>query len=136
MPEQSDLAKLIAETMRDQNWSLREAEEEMGVSRSALDNILKGKNQPPRLETLDKLALHFKLPLWRVIEMVDIDLGMPRSVSDMAQQLTSLAARMPEIEPIVAYLLKLYPNDLRGVIAYLETIDRLRNTAHEQDEED
>jgi len=124
MPEQSDLAKLIAETLRDRNWSLREADEEIGVSRSALGNIVNGKNQPPTLVTLDKLATYYRLPLWRVIEMAGIDLGLPRSIDETVQQLMSLAKRLPEIEPIVQYLLKLYPEDLRGVVAYLEVLDR------------
>lgn len=120
----SDLARLIDGEMRDRKWSLRDAEEEVKVSRSALANILNGKNQPPTLDTLDKLATYFRLPLWRLIEMAGIDLGLTRSIDDTVQQLTSLVRRMPEIEPIVQYLLKLYPEDLRGVVAYLEAIDR------------
>jgi len=127
MSEQSDLAKLIAKTLRDENWSLRQAEDGMKVSRSALDNILNGKSQPPRLETLDKLATYYKLPMWRMIEMAGIDLGLPRSIDETVQQLMSLVKRLPEIEPIVQYLLKLYPEDLRGVVAYLELLDRQHN---------
>lgn len=123
----TDLSSLIANELRDRNWSLRDAEEEMKVSRSALGNILNGKDQTPTLETLDRLATYFKLPLWRVVEMAGVDLGLVRSVDDTVQQLSSLARRMPEIEPIVQYLLKLYPEDLRGVVAYLEVLDRRRN---------
>lgn len=127
MAEQSELAKLIAETLRERNWSLREAEEKMDVSRSAIGNIVNGKSQPPKLETLDKLAIYFKLPLWKTIEMAGIDLGLPRSIDETVLQLRSLVVRLPEIEPIVQYLLKLYPEDLRGVVAYLEVLDRQHN---------
>lgn len=123
----TDLARLLAEELRKNNWTLRDAEEAMSVSKSTLGNIQNDEEHVPRLETLDKLATYWKLPLWRVIGMAGIDLGLPRSVDELAQQLTSLACRLPEIEPIVQYLLKLYPEDLRGVVAYLESIDRQRN---------
>lgn len=123
----SDLATLIAEELRDKNWSLRDAEEEIKVSRSALANILNGKDQIPTMETFDRLATYFRLPLWRVIQMHGIDLGMPTTINETVRQLTSLVERMPELEPIVDYLLNLYPEDLRGVVAYLRTLDQMRN---------
>lgn len=130
----TDLADMVSREIRDKGWSLREAEEHMKVSRSALGNMINDKDIVPAMETLEKLATYFKLPLWRVIEMAGIDLGLPRTPSDLAQQLTSLAGRMPEIEPIVGFLLKLYPDDLRGVVAYLETLDRLRGGDPPKDE--
>jgi transcriptional regulator with XRE-family HTH domain len=108
--------------------SYREMEAATDVSRGALENIARGQNTDfPKLETLEKLATYWKLPLWRVIEMAGVNLGLPRSIDETVQQLSSLAKRLPEIEPIVQYLLKLYPEDLRGVVAYLEALDRSRN---------
>lgn len=125
----TELADLLKKELRDKGWSYRDAEEPMKLSRSVIGNIITGKKvdgepQTPKLETLDKLATYFKLPLWRVIEMTGVDLGLTRSIDETVQQLTSLVKRMPEIEPIVQYLLKLYPEDLRGVVAYLELLDR------------
>lgn len=123
----SDLATMLAEELRDKGWGLREAEEEIKVSRSALANILNGKEQVPTMETFDKLATYFKLPLWRVIQMHGIELGLPSTVNETIRQLTSLVERMPELEPIVKYLLNLYPEDLRGVVAYLKLLDQQHN---------
>lgn len=124
----SELSRKLAEELK--NSSYRILEDKTGVSRGSLENIINKTNVDfPKLETLDKLATYFKMPLWRVIEMAGIDLGLNRSVSDTIDQLNSLARRMPEIEPIVVYLLKLYPEDLRGVVAYLEALDRQRNRA-------
>lgn len=123
----TELAELVAKHLRENHWSYRVAEEEMKVSRSAISNIINGKDQPPRLETLDKLGLYFQLPLWRVIQMAGIELGLPGTPDELARQLTSLGDRIPEIQPIVGYLLKLHPDDLRAVVAYLETLDRLRH---------
>lgn len=122
----SELARKLAEELKTKSY--RDLEGEAHVSRGAIEKIVKGRNEDyPKLETLDKLATYWKLPLWRVIEMAGIGLGLPRSVDELGQQLMSLARRLPEIEPIVHYLLRLYPEDLRGVVAYLESVDRQRN---------
>lgn len=128
MPEQvrSELSRRLNEELRTKSY--RELEELTHVSRGSLEGIARDQiTEYPKLETLDKLATYWKLPLWRVIEMTSIDLGLPRSIDETVQQLMSLSKRLPEIEPIVQYLLKLYPEDLRGVVAYLEVMDRQRN---------
>lgn len=122
----SELSRKLAEELRTQSY--RDLEAKTDVSRGALEGIAREQiTDFPKLETLDKLATYWKLPLWRVIEMAGVDLGLPRSIDETVQQLSSLAKRLPEIEPIVQYLLKLYPEDLRGVVAYLEALDRQRN---------
>jgi transcriptional regulator with XRE-family HTH domain len=122
----SELSRKIADELK--QISYRDLEARTGVSRGSLEHIAREENTDfPKLETLEKLATYWKLPMWRVIEMAGVDLGLPRSVDELGQQLMSLASRLPEIEPIVQYLLKLYPDDLRGVVAYLESVDRQRN---------
>jgi transcriptional regulator with XRE-family HTH domain len=119
----SELAKRLEREVRESSY--REMAEKTKLSHGALEHLVKSRNEEfPKLETLDKLATYWQLPLWRVIEMAGVDLGLPRSIDETVQQLTSLAKRLPEIEPIVQYLLKLYPEDLRGVVAYLEALDR------------
>jgi transcriptional regulator with XRE-family HTH domain len=122
----SELVRRLAEELKTQSY--RDLEGKTRVSRGTLEHLVKEQNNDhPKLETLDKLATYWRLPLWRVIEMAGVDLGLPRSIDETVQQLMGLAKRLPEIEPIVHYLLKLYPEDLRGVVAYLESVDRQRN---------
>lgn len=121
----SELSQKLIEEL--QTRSYRDIEDKAGVSRGAIEKIVRGQVTIPRLETLEKLATYWSLPLWRVVEMAGIDLGLPTAPDDLARQLTSLSLRLPEIEPIVHFLLKLHPEDLRGVVAYLQTIDRLRD---------
>lgn len=128
MPEvtQSELWRKLNEELRTKSY--RELEAATGVSRGALENMARAQNTDyPKLETLEKLATYWSLPLWRVIEMAGVKLGLQRSIDETMQQLISVSKRLPEIEPIVHYLLKLYPEDLRGVVAYLEALDRQRN---------
>lgn len=121
-----DLADFLAREL--DHSSYRALEAKTKVSRGALENIIQRENKKlPELETLNKIADAYGLALWQVIEMTGIDLGLPKSPSDLAQRLTALAGRMPEIEPIVRYLLKLHPADLHGVVMYLEVADRQRN---------
>lgn len=121
----SELSDFLGQKLKDSNY--RDLEAKTKVSRGSLENIVKQENTKfPELETLEKIAIAYKIPLWRVIEMAGIELGLSQRLGDTASRLTSLADRMPEIEPIVGYLLKLHPDDLRGVVAYLETLDRLR----------
>lgn len=118
----SELSRKLIEELKTQSY--RDLQGKTGVSRGAIEKLVNEDTKFPELDTLDKLATYWKLPMWRVIEMAGIDLGLPRSIDETVQQLTSLAKRLPEIEPIVQYLLKLYPEDLRGVVAYLEALDR------------
>lgn len=122
----SELSRKLNQELETKTY--RDLEEKTGLSRGTLEYLAKERNEDyPKLETLDKLATYWKLPLWRVIQMADVDLGLLRSIDETVQQLMSLAKRLPEIEPIVQYLLKLYPEDLRGVVAYLEAVDRQHN---------
>jgi transcriptional regulator with XRE-family HTH domain len=124
----SELADFLARELKQSSY--RDLEIKTKVSRGALENIIGQQNTEfPKLETLEKLAEYYKLPLWRVIEMAGITLGLPVEADNAAKQLTSLADRMPQLRPVVAHLLKLHPSDVRGVIAYLETLDRLRDEA-------
>lgn len=122
----SDLAEFLGRELK--NSSYRDLEEKTKVSRGSLENIIGQQNTDfPKLETLNKLAKAYRLPLWRIIEMAGIELGLPGTPDDLARRLTSLGDRIPEIQPIVGFLLKLHPDDMRGVVAYLETLDRLRD---------
>jgi transcriptional regulator with XRE-family HTH domain len=124
MAELTELAeRILAEV---ESGSYRDFEAKTGVSRGSLENLAKSTNKDyPTLETLDKLATYWRLPLWRVVEMAGINLGLAGDYT-IAQQISSLVDRLPAIGPLVQLLLCLQPADLRGVVAYLEAIDRLR----------
>src|SRR4051812_45612535 len=115
MTQTSDLAGFLAREV--EQSSLRVVAAKTGVSKTAIDNIVKGKNvELPQLETLEKIATAYNLPLWRVVEMIGIDVGLPDTPDSLARRLTALSGHLPEIEPIVDYLLRLHPDDLRGVV--------------------
>lgn len=109
-----------------QGWSLRDAEAQLGVSRAALSNILTNAEVTPRLDTLEQLATALNLPLWKMIELAGFDLDLTTTPEDKAARLLSLARRQPAYQPIVDHLLDLHPDDLEGVLVYLEAAELRR----------
>ena len=127
------LANFLKHQMEQREWSLRDAEREIGVSRSALDNILKNEEVIPGLDTLTKIGIVFKVPLWRMVEMCGFDLGIPRKASDQSARLTALMESMPQLKPVVDHLLELHPNDIDGILDYLEAVELRRQRQQSRD---
>lgn len=118
-----------------QGWSLRDAEAKLGVSRAALSNILNHEDVVPRLDTLEQLASALHLPLWRLIELAGFDLDLSASPEDQAARLLALARKQSAYQPVVQHLLDLHPDDLEGVLVYLEAAElRRKRLAGEQSE--
>lgn len=105
---------------------LRALARKTGVSHNALSNLMTSETAIPELETLVRISQAFGMPLWRIIDLAGFDLGLPRSPSDQAQRLAGLVEQLPEFQPIVSYLLSLQPDDLEGVLTYLESLNRRR----------
>lgn len=116
----TELARYLKDWMFRKDLSLRSAEVETGVSKTALAHILEKPDVMPGLATLQKLADAFGLPLWRVIEMMGYDLGLKPTLKNDWERITSLTTAVPWLAPIAKTLLTLDPNDLEGVLAYLE----------------
>lgn len=57
-------------------WSLRDAEAALGISRTALTNLIKHEGVIPTPETLVKLNAKFGVPVWRLLKMTGLDLGL------------------------------------------------------------
>lgn len=110
-----------------QRTSLREMETRTGVPRTTLDNLIKRRNvRLPELETLQKLAAAFNLPLWKVAEMAGVDVGLPRTADGLAQRLAALAQTTPQLAALLDDLTVLPPDELAGVVAYIEARQRQR----------
>ncbi len=112
------LADRIAEDL--QRLTYRDLESRTGVSRGALEHIVKRRNRDyPTLETLDRLARYWNLPLADVIEMAGVNLRQ-RQDRTLEQRLDALIARDPGLAPLRAGLLGMRDADLAATIAYLE----------------
>jgi len=125
----STLAALLARQMRERGWSLRDAEREIGISKTAVRNILEKPNVVPELETLSKIASALDLPLWRVIEVAGFDLDLSRAPLEKAQLLASLVATVPELDSQLHRLDQWSREDLQGLLAYIEVVEKRRGRA-------
>jgi transcriptional regulator with XRE-family HTH domain len=106
--------------------SLRDVAGKIKISKTTVDNIAKRRNKDlPELETLQKIAAAYNKDLWEVIEMANVDLGLPKTLEEEAKRLTALADRNPEYRPLVEGILKLRPQHVRAVRAYLEHLEGL-----------
>lgn len=106
--------------------SLRDVAGKIGISKTAVDNLAKRKNKElPELVTLQKIAAAYNKDLWEVIEMMPVDLGLPKTLEEEAKQLIALADQNPEYQPLVEGILKLRPKHVRAVRAYLEHLEGL-----------
>jgi transcriptional regulator with XRE-family HTH domain len=109
--------------MQEHGLSLRDMEQRVGVSRSSLSNLINGKESEPRLTTLVEIARTIGLPLWRVIEMAGVDLGLPETPSYNAERLASIAGQQEEFHQLIVLLLAAEPGQIKSVLNYLEFPD-------------
>lgn len=76
MAVMSDLARFLCLFMERNTLTLRDMEVRSGISKSTLHALIRGSEQEPRLSTLVMIARVMNLPLWRVLEMMGVDLGL------------------------------------------------------------
>lgn len=107
-----------------QNSSYRTMEERIGVSRGALESLIKRDDYIPEIKTFQAIADYYNLPLWKIMDMAGIDIGMPDDPQVRTAQLMDLARRRPELQPVLDQLLYLDSEDLRPLLAYLRALDR------------
>jgi len=122
----SELSSFVDQQLKQRNWTLRVAEEEIGVSKTALSNLINDV-QKPDLETLVKVSKAFSLPLWRIVEMAGYDLGFNASTKSTAERIASLIEAVPEFREGLERLLSASPDDIEGMLAYLEAQQLVRN---------
>jgi len=115
----SELSVIVDQQLKQRNWSLRVAEEETGISKTALSNLINDA-QKPDLETLVKVSRSFALPLWRVVEMAGYDLGFRDSSRSIAERIASLIEAVPDFHEGLERLMKATPDDIEGMLAFLE----------------
>lgn len=122
----SDLADFLAK--RRKQSSYRKLQDFTGVSRSALEDIIKRTGGLPEIATLQKLAAAYKKPLWEIAQMAGIDLELPKTPTERVQRLEVLVSQVPRFERTVLRLKKLYDTDpdyVDGMLIFLEaTIDQ------------
>lgn len=115
----SKLAELIQSRIgNDREWkSIRDAADAIGISKTALTNILTNPDVEPQIDTVRKIADSFSLPLWVIYtDLLDVNLGLEQQPSDSrVQRLAALAQVSPDLDAIIELLLAFKPTDYHRV---------------------
>lgn len=102
--------------------SYRRLEEKTGVSRGALENLIKKDNKDlPELESLIKISTAYDIELYRVIEMAGVDLQLPKDVQSQSMRLAATLEHMPVLRSIVERIVTLSEAGIRPVLDMLRS---------------
>jgi transcriptional regulator with XRE-family HTH domain len=112
--------------------SSRELAAKIGVSHTTIRSMAQGELKAlPEVETLIKIAKAFDLPLWRVIEMAGVDLGLPEEDSTDVRRIASLANHQERFLEVATLLAKTDQAEIEMVARFLagqQVSDRVYET--------
>lgn len=122
----SELAPWLDRQMRIKGWGLRAAERETGISKGAIDNILKNSDAIPNVDTLARLSSVFGVPFDRLVEMCGFSVPNYEDASGLAAAITRLAETQPDLRPALGRIAELRPGEVAGLVAYLDALEAQR----------
>lgn len=99
--------------------SLRDLEAKTGISHTALKRIADRSLQGyPDLETLKKIAEAYGQPLWRVLEMAGLDLGLIARNRRLVTNVTSLIEHEPLFRQLFERMIDAKTEEIEAVLIY------------------
>lgn len=104
--------------------SLRDVAAHTKVAKTTIDSITKRRLKAlPEIGTLARIAEAYRKPLWEVMQMAGVDLGLPQSDDERYRRLAALATRKPALEHLIERLydkMDTNPGYVDGMIIGLE----------------
>lgn len=127
-----DLAMFLEERVRESSY--RDVAGRIGISRGALEHIIKRRAKaPPEITTLEAIANAYELKLYQVIAMTGADLGLPDGEPEEVARLMALADQIPELQPFLRDMVGMTSDERLALIAQIEVarqhiaVDRQQN---------
>lgn len=115
-----DLADYLAD--KADQTSFRDVADKVGLGKTTIENIAKRKNANlPELETLIKISRAYGIELYRVIEMLGVDLQLPRDPKSQSLRLAVTLEHMPMLRSIVEKIVTLSETGIRPIIDMLRS---------------
>ena len=93
--------------------------EKTGVAHTSIRKIING-DYKRDIETFIKIANTYQMPLWKIMQMADYNLGL--SSDEVATQISSLVRVIPEYGPVFERLASLDPRDLEVMVVHLSAL--------------
>lgn len=111
--------------------SIRDVAERIDMAPSALRRLAQGELKSlPEIETLQKIARAFKLPLWHVLKMAGVDLGLPDDSTTEVKQIASLFTNHEQFRELVSAAARADKEGVDAVLKYFK-IHQVSNRAYE-----
>ncbi len=114
-----NLAELLTRELATKSY--RDLEAQTGVSHTAIQRIAKGALLGyPDIDTLEKLAQAFSVPLWRLLEIAGVDLNLPSKAETLVTCVASLIQRSRLHQQLYERIVDAEEADLVTALHYLE----------------
>lgn len=106
-----------------EQYGYRDLSDRTGISHGALEHIKKRRNtKMPTLETLERLARWWRVPLIDVLEAAGVNMDAP-VMSGIHQRLSALVDRNPNLAPLVRGFRRLPLDEQEAIVSYLEQLE-------------
>jgi transcriptional regulator with XRE-family HTH domain len=113
-----NLAQLLRREL--QTTSLRDLHAKTGLAPRLLRSLARGRAQePPDIQTLQRLAKAFQLPLWCVLEMAGVELEQTFTQSAFAFYVAEQIEEQPLLRQLYERLVNADDEELAALLAYL-----------------
>jgi len=113
----SGLSLFIMAELERRGWSQSRLAANMGRSEGAVSKLIRNPHTKPDLDTLDRLAQAFDMPL---IELVRIAGYSPGAFAayPQAEQIAMLVEEVPDLRDLHEAVVEMSPEDLQAVLAF------------------
>jgi transcriptional regulator with XRE-family HTH domain len=123
------LADFLAEQLK--FTSSRELAALTGVTHTTIQRMARAPLQnTPSIDTLQRLAKAFNLPMWHILEMAGVNLELPATFETDLQKVMSLAEKQASLGDIVRQLAATNPKDLAAIRQFL-AVQGTKNRVYE-----
>lgn len=110
-----------------QRLTYRGLADKTGISRGALESLIKPKKGEsvdyPKIETLIRLSKAYDKPLWKIMEMAEIELDLPQTADEAGRRLGQLIVQVPRLAELFDRIMARWDTDpdfVKGFIVGLE----------------
>lgn len=114
----SYLVALLKHEIHSRGMSQNELADRAGIASSTLTHIFQRPERVPDLTTLQRLSRALDIPLRRLIEACGFT--VEQLAPDQDGQIRAIVAALPQLQPYMAQLAQLSPEDLLLVGAYIQ----------------
>lgn len=105
-------------------WTYQKGAAELGLSTTTIHRFINNPDFVPGFEVYAKIAEWSGRKLYQIMELDDIDLGVPRSPTEQGERIASLLRIRPDLAPVLERLPQFQPDDVQAMLGLFEKLLR------------